>query len=375
MDLSSFYLRISFQNLSSIFEIRKEIKIYTFGEGRKGALGHGDQEDHILPKELVPWNGIPKTISCGESHTAIITTKGKLYIFGSGDWGQLGHNNQENQYYPKEVIFEPFSKSTEIIAISCGRAHTAALAKDHRLFTFGSGYFGQLGLGDFESRSRPKEIPFEISVIAISCGGFHTVIISERMQVYSFGYGENGQLGHNNKQNYPSPMMVENLYAVSVACGENHTAAIDLYGKLITFGSNNFGQLGHRTPKDVLAPEIVIAIQEEIISVFCGRNNTAIILSNGQSYLLKFDSLISLDHYCRRCKNFRSIAWGKDYMAIVDDNEELYTSGGHLGTGRGDEYSGNPDLHRIGEISYAKIVTCGYHHTVVLMERNIFFKI
>ena len=43
-------------------------------------------------------------------------------------------------------------KRDTIVAISCGDEHTAVVTQTGRLFTFGSNEFGQLGLGMISSR-------------------------------------------------------------------------------------------------------------------------------------------------------------------------------------------------------------------------------
>ena len=42
--------------------------------------------------------------------------------------------------------------------MSCGENHCAALALDGRLFTWGRGKYGQLGLGDFKSVQSPEPV-------------------------------------------------------------------------------------------------------------------------------------------------------------------------------------------------------------------------
>ena len=37
-------------------------------------------------------------LSCGDEHTAVVTKSGRLFMFGSNEWGQLGlgHNRRGN---------------------------------------------------------------------------------------------------------------------------------------------------------------------------------------------------------------------------------------------------------------------------------------
>lgn len=42
-------------------------------------------------------------ISCGGAHSAAITNSGKLYTWGRGRYGRLGHGNGDDQLLPKLV--------------------------------------------------------------------------------------------------------------------------------------------------------------------------------------------------------------------------------------------------------------------------------
>jgi alpha-tubulin suppressor-like RCC1 family protein len=44
---------------------------------------------------------------------------------------------------------------SSVMMVSCGFAHTMAVAEAGRLFTFGSGIVGQLGHGDWSDRDVP----------------------------------------------------------------------------------------------------------------------------------------------------------------------------------------------------------------------------
>ena len=44
------------------------------------------------------------------------------------------------------------------LQVSCGENHTSALSLDGRLFTWGRGKYGQLGHGDFKSLQAPEPV-------------------------------------------------------------------------------------------------------------------------------------------------------------------------------------------------------------------------
>ena len=45
----------------------------------------------------------------------------------------------------------------------------------------------------------------------IKCGGDHTLVLSKTGKLYTFGHGYTGQLGLGNSKNYHAPMLVKSL--------------------------------------------------------------------------------------------------------------------------------------------------------------------
>lgn len=67
----------------------------------KGQLGHGDFVDQHKPKlvEFFKSKDIKKLkqISCGSSHTLVLTGDNEIYAFGGNDCGQLGTKATEDE--------------------------------------------------------------------------------------------------------------------------------------------------------------------------------------------------------------------------------------------------------------------------------------
>ena len=75
----------------------------------------------------------------GYNHSMAICGEGKLYTFGRGSYGALGHNDGEKSHVePKEVEF--FTRNgLKVIDISCGEASSIALTEDGDVWTWGYG--------------------------------------------------------------------------------------------------------------------------------------------------------------------------------------------------------------------------------------------
>lgn len=73
---------------------------------RAGKLGHGDDENHTVPKVVESLRKADEVVIIAEGgceHSACVTTSGKLYTWGHGDSGRLGHNNEKSCTVPKRV--------------------------------------------------------------------------------------------------------------------------------------------------------------------------------------------------------------------------------------------------------------------------------
>ncbi len=81
-------------------------RVYTWGCGYKGKLGHykewthEDPADEPLPKLIQAISDIRiKKISCGGIHTTLLAGDGRVFSFGCGSNGRIGHPEYANYTY------------------------------------------------------------------------------------------------------------------------------------------------------------------------------------------------------------------------------------------------------------------------------------
>jgi alpha-tubulin suppressor-like RCC1 family protein len=75
-------------------------------------------------------------------------------------YGQLGHNSTSNEYLPRKV---PDLMGSEATQIACGRCHMLVyLSNNNRLYSFGLGANGQLGLDNAASQSNPTLVKLDL---------------------------------------------------------------------------------------------------------------------------------------------------------------------------------------------------------------------
>ena len=94
--------------------------------------------------------------------------------------GQLGHGPSFQQISLPKLVSILQGKC--ITYVSCGESHTAVVSKDGEMFTFGDGRHGKLGMGDesFSNLFQPtKVVRFKrFCVEQVSCGGCHMLVIA-----------------------------------------------------------------------------------------------------------------------------------------------------------------------------------------------------
>ena len=100
--------------------------------------------------------GLPLlTTSAGGSHTVVLTRGRRVYSFGAGASGRLGHGNDQDQWLPTPVSALEF---VDVVSLAAGFAHTAALSDSGALYTWGSGKLGRLGHGSDPDEVLPRQI-------------------------------------------------------------------------------------------------------------------------------------------------------------------------------------------------------------------------
>ena len=70
-----------------------------------GKLGHGDEQDQLLPKKIEAFAGQRVVaVSGGTAHNLARTADGPVFTWGQGEYGCLGHGEDlSNQLLPKKI--------------------------------------------------------------------------------------------------------------------------------------------------------------------------------------------------------------------------------------------------------------------------------
>jgi alpha-tubulin suppressor-like RCC1 family protein len=217
-------------------------QLFTFGDGSFGVLGHGDVKGISYPREVESLSGL-KTIAvaCGVWHTAAIVevivtqssatvSAGKLFTWGDGDKSRLGHGDKDARLKPTCVAS---LIDYDFYRVACGHSLTVGLTTSGKVWSMGNSVYGQLG--NPNSDGRPCLVEDKIAsehVLQVACGSYHVAVLTSRSEVFTWGKGANGRLGHGDIEDRKVPTQVEALRDRAVrhiACGANFTSAICLH--------------------------------------------------------------------------------------------------------------------------------------------------
>ncbi|KAJ4833003.1 hypothetical protein Tsubulata_001680 [Turnera subulata] len=280
--------------------VTRQGEVFTWGEESGGRLGHGGERDLSHP-QLVDCLAITSIefVACGEYHTCAISASGDLFTWGDGTYnaGLLGHGSDVSHWIPKRVS-GPL-EGLQVLSIACGTWHSALATLSGKLFTFGDGSFGALGHGDRESVPYPKEVQSlsGLKVTKIACGVWHTAAIVEVMghngsnsssrKLFTWGDGDKYRLGHGNKDTYLLPTCVSTLIDYSflqLACGRTMTVALTASGHVFTMGATSYGQLGNGS--DGKVPHLVQdkLVGEFVEQVFCGAHHVVVLTARSEVF-------------------------------------------------------------------------------------------
>ncbi|KFM56578.1 E3 ubiquitin-protein ligase HERC2, partial [Stegodyphus mimosarum] len=276
----------------SLFIISQDGKVYACGEGTNGRLGLGHSNNVSFPRQIYSLSQfvIRKiAVHSGGRHALALTIDGKVFSWGEGDDGKLGHGNRMTYEKPRLILA---LKSKRIRDIACGSAHSAAISSSGELYTWGLGDYGRLGHGDLVTQTKPKMVMAFAGkrVKQVSCGSrdAQTLALTDDDMVYSWGDGDFGKLGRGGSEGCRVPENIESLNGlgvIHVECGAQFSLALTNSGQVWTWGKGDYFRLGHGEESHVRRPQLIESLRDKkIIHVAVGALHCLAVTDSGQVY-------------------------------------------------------------------------------------------
>jgi len=299
--------------------------IYGCGMPLTGSLG--------IPNLVVPQNSKNEPVECLDTPQRIYFPNTSKLVdfdcgygfsvfikkdkFGQQVWGcgvntssQLGYqavinNNQQKEELALLIKPSPITlplvspKKTNLIKVSCGRAHTVLLSDIEGIFTLGSNSFGQCGRpiieGEiFEGSRKIHNIPqkiFSSPVCDVVCGMDHTLFLTTNGEVYSCGWNADGQTGINSNQCVETPTKLkgdlEGKKIVSLSTFADTNLALADNGEIFGWGNAEYGQFSCvSSSTQVLSPTYLpFKRQGKITQVAAGGSSCLLLNEDGDVWV------------------------------------------------------------------------------------------
>ncbi|KAL0920964.1 hypothetical protein M5K25_007984 [Dendrobium thyrsiflorum] len=188
------------------------MSVYSVGCGLGGKLGHGSRTDERYPRLIEQFQVLnlqPMVVAAGAWHAAVVGRDGRVCTWGWGRYGCLGHGNEDCEAVPKVV--EALSK-VKAVYVATGDYTTFVLSEEGDAYSFGCGESASLGharnIDGQVNRHTNVLIPelvtslksineriVQISLTNSVYWNAHTFALTESGKLYAFGAGDKGQLG------------------------------------------------------------------------------------------------------------------------------------------------------------------------------------
>ena len=216
----------------------------------------------LFPSSLSDlWGEHVVDISSMFDHNLAVTRSGWTYAWGRNSHGQLGTGDTRDQNVPVKVRD---SQANRFVIARTGGSHSIAISAMGKVFVWGSGAYGQLGqdlegLGERSTNSRSALIPILVQaledkvVVQIAAGWSHCMALTVDGEAWVWGGNDRGQLGLGDNLHRFAPVKVQESVsgggrqiglAISIAGGHGHSLWLNASGLVFSAGRNDGGQLG-----------------------------------------------------------------------------------------------------------------------------------
>ncbi|NBO54935.1 MAG: hypothetical protein EBU84_10170, partial [Actinobacteria bacterium] len=236
--------------------------VYCWGYNSYGQLGVGSTDYEGSPVLVNAVDGVFNNtnvtdIATGDEHTCAVES-GSVFCWGSNEYGELGDGGSNSSEVAVRVADTPPPDgnfvNANVTSVEAGWAKTCAL-KNGMSYCWGIGANGQLGNGDEVDSPYALKVSnnsgFANSAVSQLSSGYSQTCAIESGRVYCWGEGSSGQLGigTSTSESKPEAAISNNPYFtnnnVTVVSGGEYTTCVIANGGLYCAGEGSQGELGN----------------------------------------------------------------------------------------------------------------------------------
>ncbi|KAA8818333.1 hypothetical protein CSQ85_09230 [Bifidobacterium rousetti] len=221
---------------------------YAWGWNNKGQLGNNSTDNSHVPVKVKALDSVRfMQVSAGfNSSSLALDTEGNAWAWGYGSDRQLGNGSTDDQHMPKMVTMPTGVRFTQVSA--SGYSHSLALDTDGNAWSWGTGYYGELGYGHSSNYSytpRQVSMPDGVKFTQVSAGDMLSVALDTSGYAWAWGGAYGYQLGYGGAEDQFAPVKVIGAPYKQMDAGDGYTIAVNSEGNAKGWGRNGFGNIGN----------------------------------------------------------------------------------------------------------------------------------
>jgi len=232
--------------------------VFAWGRGNEAQIGTGSTITETLPVLVQSLQG-QRIVSVygAEAHSAALSDDGRLFTWGDPDMGKLGHGrsltDSDSKFDTVSLprVVKGCLANRKVVQVSLGTSHSGCIDSFGKVYTWGAGWQGKLGLGNTDNQYLPQPVvslQFQ-TCRNISCGTYHTMFVTDDGDLYVCGRGD-ARLGLGDTNEQLNPILNSALRSLGViviqsCAAEEHSMVLANDGRVWTWGKDQYGKLGH----------------------------------------------------------------------------------------------------------------------------------
>jgi len=243
--------------------------VWAWGLGRVSGLGTNDARLKSTPATVFSGNGNWRQVCSGVESFFALNSNGldnRLFVFGSGKFGELGNSIVTKDNTRPEQIF---GEETNWNQITLGANFSSGIKNDGTLWTWGNNTIGQLGNSTLTSSITP------VTTFAggtdwrqVNCAGYGVFAIKRNGTLWGWGAASGGRLGNgltSGNSSTPITTFAGGTNWKLINSNNNHSLSLKTDGTLWTWGAGIVGVLGIN--------DDTVTLRSTPVTIFAGGTN------------------------------------------------------------------------------------------------------
>lgn len=334
------------------------------------------------------------------SYSSALTASGRLFVWGPEAFKQLGDNFYDNYRLNPEEINSLFNlnQGESISYVSLCGGHSSVITSLGRLFMWGDNSYGEIGDGTTEVRNAPLDITshFKLydgeTIIQTSLGLDHSSAITSLGRLFMWGHNRDGELGDGTTNHSSIPLDITENFKLGkneiiklIKVAQARSTAITSFNRLFYWGDNSDGSI----PVDITSSlnlnegEIITDINVELWKLYVltslGRLLDVKYRYQGSREIKSIEDL-SQEFTLQDSDRISQISLERFQCAVLTSQGQLFMWGsnnkGQLGDGT-QVYRENPvditERFKLFEGETITAVSLGWEHSSALTSKGRLF--